>query len=164
MDKKIKKLIDQNVFNSDLLDYDIEIEDEYFDDDLVTLKFIIYVDSYKLYKSSGYFNEEYYNLITDLADGNFDEELFDFLPMVGYSFSSLELFYDKSNLGGYKQIFYALDELSYRYEMIDRYHSSPWLYIKYDISDSKFTTDLYKMINDEFDIDVDDIVLIPSQF
>jgi hypothetical protein len=32
MDKKIKNLIDQNVFNTNMLDYEIEIEQDHFDD------------------------------------------------------------------------------------------------------------------------------------
>ena len=94
MDKKIKNLIDQNVFNSNLLDYEIEMEteDEYFDEDFITLKLIIYVDSYKLYKSSGRFNPKYYQLIVALDEGYFEESLEEFLPMVGYSFSSIEIF------------------------------------------------------------------------
>jgi hypothetical protein len=137
MDKKIKNLIDQNVFNSNLLDYDIEVEteDEYFDEDFITLKLIIYVDSYKLYKSSGGFNPKYYQLIVALAEGYFEESLEEFLPMIGYSFSSIEIFYEKSNLDGYKNLFNEIDELGYSYYNINtRYYSSPWLYIEFNMS------------------------------
>lgn len=158
MDKKIKKLIDQNVFNTNMLDYEIEIEQGYFDDDFVTLKLIIYVDSYKLYKSSGYFNEDYYNLITDLADGNLDDELFEFLPMVGYSFSSLEIFYDKSNIDGYKNLFYEINELGYSYyKVIQNYYSTPWLYVEFNMSGSEVNR-LYELLEEV--VSVEDVVLL----
>jgi hypothetical protein len=158
MDKKIKNLIDQNVFNTNMLDYGIEIEQDYFDDDFVTLKLIIYVDSYKLYKSSGYFNEDYYNLITDLADGNLDDELFEFLPMVGYSFSSLEIFYDKSNIDGYKNLFYEINELGYSYyKVIQNYYSTPWLYVEFNMSYEDIRH-LYEQLEDV--VSVEDVVLL----
>jgi len=158
MDKKIKNLIDQNVFNSNLLDYDIEIEGHDFDEDFITLKLIIYVDSYKLYKSSGRFNPKYYQLIVALDEGYFEESLVEFLPMVGYSFSSIEIFYEKSNLDGYKNLFHKIDGLGYSYyKIINRYNSSPWLYIEFNMSYEE-VRHLYEQLEEV--ISVEDVVLL----
>lgn len=160
MDKKIKNLIDQNVFNSNLLDYDIEIEDEYFDEDLVKLKFIIYVDSYKLYKSSGRFNPKYYQLIVALDEEYFEESLGEFLPMVGYTFSYIEMSYDKSNLDGYKNLFYEIDELGYSYYKINQhYYTTPWLYINFNMSYEE-VRHLYEQLEES--VSVEDVVLLSN--
>ena len=55
MDKKIKSLIDSNVFNSNKITYDINV----YSDDLI---FDVIVDHRKLWKSSGYFDQKYYDL------------------------------------------------------------------------------------------------------
>lgn len=161
MDEKIKKLIIDNVFGGINIDFDVEIENEYFDDDYSILKIIIYVDSYKLYKSSGYFDEDYYNLITDLADGNLDDVIFEFFPMVGYNFGSVELFYDKSNLEGYKNLFYEINEYGYKYKIQDRYHSTPWLYIVFNLSGPEVDS-LYHTL--EKDVNVDDVILLARSY
>ena len=158
MDKKIKNLIDQNVFNSNLLDYEIEIKNSVFDDDFVILKLIIYVDSYKLYKSSGRFNPKYYQLMVALDEGYFEESLEEFLPIVGYSFSSIEIFYEKSNLDGYKNLFHKIDGLGYSYyKIINRYTSSPWLYIEFNMSYEE-VRHLYEQLEEV--ISVEDVVLL----
>jgi len=155
MDKKIKKLVIDNIFDGVDIDFDAEVVMEEYGGN--TLKFIVYVDSYKLYKSSGYFNEEYYFLITDLADGNLDEEIAEFLPMIGYGFDYFELGFDKTNLDGYRNLFYTLDELGYQYKIIDRYNSSAWLFIEFNMSGSEVNR-LYEQLEEV--ISVEDIVLL----
>ena len=157
MNEKVKRLIIDNVFDGVDIDFDIEIENEYFDENSNVLKIIIHVDSYKLYKSSGYFNEDYYNLITYLADGNLDEEIFEFLPMVGYDFEYLDVFYDKSNLDGYKNLFYEINDLGYKYKVQDRYYSTPWLYIVFNLTGPE-VDNLYNLLEKE--VSIEDVVLL----
>ena len=157
MNEKVKRLIIDNVFDGVDVDFDLEIENEYFDENSNVLKIIIYVDSYKLYKSSGYFNKKYYNLISYLADGNLDEEIFEFLPMVGYDFEYLEVFYDKSDLDGYKNLFYEINDLGYKYKVQDRYYSTPWLYIVFNLTGPE-VDNLYNLLEKE--VSIEDVVLL----
>jgi hypothetical protein len=83
MNEKIKRLIIDNVFRGVDVDFNIYMEYE-------VLKLRVKIDSEKLYKSSGYFDKDYYNLIYGLWDYELDEELHEFLPMVGYDFEEIE--------------------------------------------------------------------------
>lgn len=160
MDENIKRLVINNVFKGIDIDFDVETENEHFDDSTI-LRIIIYVDSYKLYRSSGYFNEDYYDLISYLADGNLDEEIFEFFPMIGYNFNSVELFYDKSNLDGYKNLFYEINDLGYKYKVQDRYYSTPWLYIVFNLTGPE-VDNLYYILEKE--VSVEDVVLLSKGF
>jgi hypothetical protein len=164
MDKKIKNLIDQNVFNSNLLDYDIEERTLFGDDN--ELYITIYVDHFKLWKSSGRFNLKYYQLIVALDEGYFEESLMEFLPIIGYTFEDIRLIYNpivglnSGMYSAYDRLFKALNELVYYYERsFNRY--SPWLTI--EIESIKFNLeDLRGTLEDEFNIDTDDIVMLDA--
>ena len=159
MDEKIKRLIIDNVFKGIEIDFDIEVVNEYFDETL--LRLIIYVDSNRLYKSSGYFDKNYYDLISDLADGNLDEEIFEFLPYIGYDFGNLEVFYEKSNLDGYKNLFYEINDLGYKYKVQYLYYSTPWLYIVFDLTGPE-VDNLYHILEKE--VSVEDVILLSKSF
>ncbi len=155
MNEKIKRLIIDNVFRGVDIDFNIYTEYE-------VLKLRVKIDSEKLYKSSGYFDKDYYSLIYDLSDNKLDEDLYDFLPIVGYDFEEIEYFFDKSNLDGYKYLFYALNDLNYDYSVFDGFYSSPWLYIQFNASAVE-VDNLYYILEDEFALSVDDIVLLSRQ-
>lgn len=155
MNEKVKRLIIDNVFDGVDIDFDIEIENGNFDEDLLNLT--VYVNSYKLYKSSGYFDKNYYDIITDLADGNIDEKLYDFLPMIGYDFNEIRIFYDKSNLDGYKNLFYEINDLGHKYVVKHNYYSTPWLYIVFNLSGPE-VGNLYNLLEEE--VSVEDIILL----
>jgi hypothetical protein len=152
MNEKIKRLIIDNVFRGVDVDFNIYMEYE-------VLKLRVKIDSEKLYKSSGYFDKDYYNLIYGLWDYELDEELHEFLPMVGYDFEEIEYFFDKSDLDGYKNLFYALNDLNYDYNVFDGFYSSPWLYIQFNASGVE-VDNLYYVLEDEFDLSVDDVILL----
>lgn len=162
MDKKIKNLIDQNVFNSNLLDYEIEEKEHYGDD--YELHITIYVNHFKLWKSSWDFDPKYYQLIVALDEGYFEESLMEFLPIVGYTFDDIRLIYSplvgswNSVYSAYDRLFKALNELVYYYERsFNRY--SPWLTI--EIESIKFNLeDLRGTLENEFGMDTDDIVML----
>jgi hypothetical protein len=158
MNEKIKRLIIDNVFRGIDIDFDVKKERAIVTEgELLIIK--INIDSKKIYKSSGYFDKNYFKLISDLADGNIDDELFEFLPMIGYDFSALEIFYDKDDLSGYKNLFYAINDLEYKYRVIDRFYSTPWLYIEFNASDVE-VDNIYYILEDEFGLSIDDVILL----
>ena len=158
MNEKIRKLIIDNVFRGIDIDFDVKKERSIVTEgELLIIE--INIDSKKIYRSSGYFDNNYFELISDLADGNIDDELFEFLPMIGYNFSALEIFYNKDDLSGYKNLFYAINDLEYKYRVINRFHSTPWLYIEFNASGVE-VDNIYNVLEDEFDLSIDDIVLL----
>ena len=161
MDKKIKKLIDDNVFQSDKLDYKITQSKHSI---LNKGDVIIYVliDHYKLWKNSGYYDPEYFELIYGLNEGYYDEEISDFLPLIGYDLDYFSIRYIGKNglidYSAYDSLFDAINQLGYSFE-VKTYKEQPWLYVGISASDSDVAK-LYVTLQNEFDLDVDDIILM----
>lgn len=155
MDKKIKTLIDSNVFHSNKITFDINV---YYDD----LIFDVIVDHRKLWKSSGYFDQKYYDIIIGLDNGDYEEELQEFLPLVGYTFEEFDIRYLSNedsidNSLAYSYLFSALKELGvdYKWQFVT---GSPWLYVTFLNSNQQQLYDVGAILENEYDIDTDDIV------
>jgi hypothetical protein len=162
MDKKIKNLIDQNVFKGEkILDYDIESIEHY--DEETELIFTFKIDHYKLWKSSGYFNPEYYELIVGVDNGDMDMSIEEFLPIIGYDTDYVSYVYDNTNKDElrkvYKPLFDALDDLGYDYTY-SVYKRSPWLNVYVETSNDVNFNQVIETLQDEYGLDVDDIVLV----
>ena len=162
MDKKIKNLIDKNVFNSNLLDYDIEEMVTY---GVGVVYITIHVDHFKLWRSSGYFDPKYYQLIVSLDDGYFQESLEEFLPIFGFSFEDIQFIYKpKVNTKGdrysaYNKLFKALNDLVYHFDYTF-YPGSPWLNVDVVVLSEIQFYDISEILEEEYDIDTDDIVML----
>jgi hypothetical protein len=155
MDKKIKTLIDSNVFHSNKITFDINV---YYDD----LIFDVIVDHRKLWKSSGYFDQKYYDIIIGLDNGDYEEELQEFLPLIGYTFKEFDIRYLSNedsidNSLAYSYLFSALKELGvdYKWQFVI---GSPWLFLTFLNSDQQQLYDVGAILENEYDIDTDDIV------
>lgn len=162
MDKKIKNLIDLNVFKGEkILDYDIESIEQH--DEETELKFIFKIDHYKLWKNSGYFNPEYYELIVGLDNGDMDMSIEEFLPMIGYDTDYVSYVYDNTDKYElrkvYKPLFDALDDLGYTYTYYI-YKHSPWLNVYVETSNYVNFNQVIETLQDEYGLDTDDIVLL----
>jgi hypothetical protein len=158
MDQRVKKLIDKNVFKTNILDYEI-IPSRKSIDGYKDIIFKIFIDHYKLWKSSGYFDREYYDLILGIDDGLYNEELSDFLPLIGYDFDYFTIRFGWENdndYSAYERLFDAIDELGYK-AVPYSYKEKPWLYVGTSLSSSNLV-ELVISLEDEFDLDVDDIV------
>lgn len=160
MDKKIKNLIDHNVFNSNILDYEIDETSHYAGETQLVIN--INVDHFKLWKSSGYFNPKYYELIVGIDDGYFDELISEFLPIVGYNFDDIIFKYKPNHVVAYKRLFDSLNELV-KYFNHTFYLSSPWLNVDVITIDNEFS-DVINILEEEYDIDTDDIVMIDLNY
>jgi hypothetical protein len=167
MDKKIKDLIDKNVFKTNILDYDIqEITSKFGEMDLIIY---IFIDHYKLWKSSGRFDQDYYDLIYNIDDGVYDESIEEFLPMIGYDFDFFTIRYTNKNGGSvdysaYKPIANALKELNLPFK-IQIWPEKPWLYLEVFIEGNPevySAQDVYEILEEEYDLDLGDIVFIGS--
>jgi hypothetical protein len=158
MDQRIKKLIDKNVFDSNKLDYEIMPSRKSIDGNKdVIIK--IFIDHHKLWRSSSYFDPEYYDLIVGIDDGIYDDKLGEFLPMIGYDFDYFTIRYGWENdndYSAYERLFDAIDELGYN-AIPYSYQEKPWLYVGTSLSSSNLNI-LIGALEDEFDLDVDDIV------
>ena len=152
MNEKIRRLIIDNVFRGVYVDFNVMVVHD-------TLVIYLDVDSKRLYKSSGYFDPKYYDLIYKLADGVLDDDVNDFFPMVGYEFDEIRINYEKGDLDGYKNLFYALNDLNYDYIVFDGFYPTPWLYIQFNVPDEE-VNNLYDILEDEFDLSVDDVILL----
>ena len=155
MNKKIKSLIDSNVFHSNKITFDINV----YNGDLI---FDVIVDHRKLWKSSGYFDQKYYDTIIDLDNGVYEEELQEFLPLVGYTFEEFDIRYLSNedsidNSLAYSYLFSALEELGvdYKWQFVT---GSPWLFLTFLNSDQQQLYDVGEILENEYDIDTDDIV------
>ena len=165
MDQKIKNLIDQNVFGTDILDYDIDVKENFLSSSELTLT--IYIDHYKLWRSSGRFDSKYYELIIDIDNGVFDESIEEFLPLVGYDCDYLKYqykpvnLYDKPNaLFAYEPLFDALKDIGYPFRQVN-YLSSPWLNV-YIVTQTVSISEIRTILEEEYDIDTDDIVMLDA--
>ena len=162
MDKKIKNLIDQNVFKGEkILDYDIESIEQHNEE--TELIFTFKIDHYKLWKSSGYFNPEYYELIVGVDNGDMDMSIEEFLPIIGYDTDYVSYVYDNTNKDElrkvYKPLFDVLDDLGYDYTY-SVYKRSPWLNVYVETSNDVNFNQVIETLQDEYGLDVDDIVLV----
>ena len=166
MDIKIKNLIDQNVFGTDILDYDIDVKENFLSSTDLTLTF--YIDHYKLWKNSGYFNPKYYDLIIDIDNGVFDESIEEFLPLVGYDSEYIKYQYKPVNLYdestgwyfAYEPLFDALKDIGYPFRQVN-YLSSPWLNV-YIVTQTVSISEIRTILEEEYDIDTDDIVMLDA--
>ena len=162
MDKKIKNLIDQNVFKGEkILDYDIESIEQHNEE--TELIFTFKIDHYKLWKSSGYFNPEYYELIVGVDNGDMDMSIEEFLPIIGYDTDYVSYIYDNTDKyelrNVYKPLFDALDDLGYVYTY-SIYKRSPWLNVYVLTSNDVNFNQVIETLQDEYGLDTDDIVLL----
>jgi hypothetical protein len=162
MDKKIKNLIDQNVFKGEkILDYDIESIEQHNEE--TELIFTFKIDHYKLWKSSGYFNPEYYELIVGIDNGDMDMSIEEFLPIIGYDTDYVSYIYDNTDKyelrNVYKPLFDALDDLGYVYTY-SIYKRSPWLNVYVLTSNDVNFNQVIETLQDEYGLDTDDIVLL----
>ena len=166
MDQKIKNLIDQNVFNSNLLDYDIDAKEDFLSLTELTLTF--YIDHYKLWRSSSRFDSKYYDLIVDIDNGAFDESLEEFLPLVGYNSEYIKYQYKPVNLYdestgwyfAYEPLFDALKDMGYPFRKVN-YLSSPWLNV-YIVTETESIPKIRTVLEEDYDIDTDDIVMLDA--
>ena len=162
MDKKIKNLIDLNVFKGEkILDYDIESIEQH--DEETELKFTFKIDHYKLWKSSGYFDPEYYELVVGIDNGDMDMSIEEFLPMIGYDTDYVSNLYDHINKDElrkvYKPLFDAIRDLGYDYTY-SVYRRSPWLNVYVDTPNGVNFNLVIETLQDEYGLDIDDIVLL----
>lgn len=162
MDKKIKNLIDQNVFNgAKILNYDVESIEQY--DEETELIFTFKINHYRLWKSSGYFDPKYYELVVGADNGDMDMSIEEFLPIIGYDTDYVRYLYEHNSKDElkkvYKPLFDALDDLGYDYEY-SVYRHSPWLNVYIETpNDVKFYS-LLETLQEEYDLDIDDIVIL----
>ena len=162
MNKNIKDLIDQYVFKGEnILQYDIELIESYDEDTEVDI--IFKIDHYKLWKSSGYFDPKYYELIVGLDNGDMELSLDEFLPMVGYNSDYIRLLYEPINKKDiykpYERLFDALEELGYEYTY-SVYKTTPWLNVYVTTPNDENFYNIIETLQDEYDLDIDDIVLL----
>ena len=162
MDKKIKNLIDLNVFKGEkILDYDIESIEQH--DEETELKFTFKIDHYKLWKGSDYFNPEYYELIVGIDNGDMDMSIEEFLPMIGYDTDYVSYVYDNTDKYElrkvYKPLFDALDDLGYTYTY-SIYKRSPWLNVYVENPNDVNFNGVIETLQDKYGLDIDDIVLL----
>lgn len=162
MDKKIKNLIDLNVFKGEkILDYDIESIEQHYEE--TELKFTFKIDHYKLWKSSGYFNPEYYELVVGIDNGDMDMSIEEFLPMIGYDTDYVIYVYEHINKNKvyevYKPLFDAIHDLGYDYTY-SVYKRSPWLNVYIETSNDVNFNQVIETLQDEYGLDTDDIVLL----
>lgn len=162
MNKNIKDLIDQYVFKGEnILQYDIELIESYDEDTEVDI--IFKIDHYKLWKSSGYFDPKYYELIVGLDNGDMELSLDEFLPMVGYDSDYIRLLYEPINKKDiykpYERLFDALEELGYEYTY-SVYKHTPWLNVYVTTPNDENFYNIIETLQDEYDLDIDDIVLL----
>lgn len=162
MNKNIKDLIDQYVFKGEnILQYDIELIESYDEDTEVDI--IFKIDHYKLWKSSGYFDPKYYELIFGLDNGDMELSLDEFLPMVGYDSDYIRLLYEPINKKDiykpYERLFDALEELGYEYTY-SVYKHTPWLNVYVTTPNDENFYNIIETLQDEYDLDIDDIVLL----
>lgn len=162
MNKKIKNLIDQNVFKGEkILDYNIESIEQY--DEETELIFTFKIDHYKLWKSSGYFNPKYYELVVGIDNGDMDMSIEEFLPIIGYDTDYVRNLYDHINKDElrkvYKPLFDALNDLGYGYTY-SVYKHSPWLNVYVETPKDFNFYSIIETLQDEYDLDIDDIVLL----
>jgi len=162
MDKKIKNLIDQYVFKGEkILDYDIE---EQYDEEIDTeLIFTFKIDHYKLWKSSGYFKPNYYELVVGVDNGDMDMSIEEFLPIIGYDTDYFRHLYHHINKDElrevYKPLFDALNDLGCDYTY-STYKHSPWLNVYVETPKDDNFYNIIEKLQDDYDLDIDDIVLL----
>ena len=162
MDKKIKNLIDQNVFKGEkILDYDIESIEQHNEE--TELIFTFKIDHYKLWKSSGYFNPEYYELIVGIDNGDMDMSIEEFLPIIGYDTDYVTYVYEHINknkvYGSYKPLLDAIHDLGYDYTY-SVYQRSPWFNVYVETPNGVNFNGVIETLQDEYGLDTDDIVLL----
>jgi hypothetical protein len=162
MDKKIKNLIDLNVFKGEkILDYDIESIEQH--DEETELKFTFKIDHYKLWRSSGYFDPEYYDIIVGVDNGDMDISIEEFLPMIGYDTDYVSYVYEHINKDKvyevYKPLFNAIRDLGYDYTY-SVYKRSPWLNVYVETPNDVNFNQVIETLQDEYGLDTDDIVLL----
>ena len=162
MDKKIKNLIDQNVFKGEkILDYDIESIEQH--DEETELIFTFKIDHYKLWKCSGYFDPKYYELVVGIDNGDMDMNIEEFLPIIGYDNDYVSYVYEHINKNKvyevYKPLFDAIRDLGYDYTY-SVYKRSPWLNVYVETPNGVNFNDVIEILQDEYGLDIDDIVLL----